>query len=237
MNETIDDATGTAEPRLIVEQGAAARVAGDRRTGARRPRLPAGAGADFRACGLHRSDHGGAAGRHHDDRGLRGRLARALAGARRRRPDRARLPAGDFLARHRPAAGAALGFRALCRQRGQGRDGGRGRRPPAVPRPAPGRRGRRRAAARGTMPRRASRPRCCFRSTTWRTPRSCSATTSSRKRCGAARRRNARRAQKTDDRREDATTERETNTARQASRDLHPIQPAAAGRHPIQEGD
>ena len=46
---------------------------------------------------------------------------------------------------HRPAAGAALGFRALCRQSGEDRDGGRGRRPQAVPRLSARRRRRGRA--------------------------------------------------------------------------------------------
>ena len=95
-----------------------------RRAGARRARLSAGAGAHLRLRRLHGADHGRAAGRHHGDRGLRGGVARAVAGARRRRPDRRLLSAGDFFARHRPAAGAALGFRPLCRPRRPGRDAG-----------------------------------------------------------------------------------------------------------------
>ena len=70
-----------------------------RRAGAGRSRLSAGTRAHFRPCRLHRADHGRAAGRHHDHRGLRGRLAGAVAGPRRRRPDRGRLSAGDFVAR------------------------------------------------------------------------------------------------------------------------------------------
>ena len=76
------------EPRLITEPGRAARVAAIVGAGARRAWLSAGARAHFRLRRLHRSDHGRAAGRHHDHRGLRGRLAGAVAGARRRRPDR-----------------------------------------------------------------------------------------------------------------------------------------------------
>ena len=69
-----------------------------------------------------------------------------------------RIPAGNLLARDRPAAGAPLGFRAPCRPRGQDRDGGRARRPQAVPRRAARRRGRgRAAAAQGRSRRRAGR--------------------------------------------------------------------------------
>ena len=67
----------------------------DRRAGARRPGLPAGARASLGQRRLHRADHGRAAGRHDVDRGLRDRVARAVAGARRRRSDRPRLSAGD----------------------------------------------------------------------------------------------------------------------------------------------
>ena len=62
-------------------------------------------------------------------------------------PIEQRVPAGDFLARHRPAAGAALGFRAPRRPRGEDRDGGRARRPQALPRHPARRRGRGGAAA------------------------------------------------------------------------------------------
>ena len=88
-----------AEPRLVVEPGVAARV-----SAVAGPVLQ-GMGyrlvrdQDFRRSRLHRPDHGGAARRNHADRGLRGDLAGAVAGAGRRRPDRAGLPAGDFLAR------------------------------------------------------------------------------------------------------------------------------------------
>ena len=50
-----------------------------------------------------------------DDRGLRDRLARAFARARRRQSDRERLSARDFLARRRPGTGAPLGFFAPLR--------------------------------------------------------------------------------------------------------------------------
>ena len=53
-----------------------------------RARLSAGARARLRHVRLHRADHGGTAGRHDGDRGLRGGLARALAGVRRRGSDR-----------------------------------------------------------------------------------------------------------------------------------------------------
>ena len=103
------------EPRLIVEPGLPARVAAIvepvlHQLGFRLVRV--------RVSGrgrLHRPDHGGAAGRHDDGRGLRGGLARAIAGARRRRSGRPRLPAGNVFAGDRPAAGARIGFRALCR--------------------------------------------------------------------------------------------------------------------------
>ena len=60
-------------------------------------------------------------------------------------PIEKRLPAGDFLARHRPAAGAPLRFRTLCRPSREDRDGGRASGPQAVPRHARRRRGRCRA--------------------------------------------------------------------------------------------
>ena len=109
----------------------------DRRAGARRSRLSAGPCARFRLRRLHGSDHGRAAGRHHGHRGLRSRLARAFAGARCQRPDRRRLSAGNLFARHRPAAGAALRFRSLCRPRRTYRDAGADRRPQALPRRTP----------------------------------------------------------------------------------------------------
>ena len=116
------------EPRLIAEPGLSARVASVaepviEQLGYRLVRV--------RVSGrrrLHGADHGRAAGRHHDGRRLRGRLARVVAGARCRRSDRPRLPAGDFLARHRPAAGAQVRLRPLCRPPRQDRDGRSGRR-------------------------------------------------------------------------------------------------------------
>ena len=134
-----------SEPRLIAEQGVAARVAAIAE--------PVLAGLGFRLVRVRISGLAGCTVQimaerpdgTHDHRGLRGGLARAVAGARRRRSDRPRLPAGNFLARHRPPAGAALRFRAPCRQSRQDRDGGRGRRPAALPRRAARRRRRRRA--------------------------------------------------------------------------------------------
>src|SRR5262249_3801668 len=76
-----------------------------------------------------------------DGRGLRGGLARALAGARCGRSDRPRLSARSVLARHGSPAGAALGFRALCRPPTEGGNGGGGRRPPEISRSAAGRGG------------------------------------------------------------------------------------------------
>ena len=134
-----------SEPRLIVEPGVAARVAAIAE--------PVLDGLGYRLVRVRVSGFDGCTvqimAERPDgtmiDRGLRGGLARAVAGARRRRSGRPRLPAGDFVARHRPAAGAALRFRALRRQPGQDRDGGRGRGPQAVPRHAARRRRRRRA--------------------------------------------------------------------------------------------
>ncbi len=54
------------------------------------------------------------------------------------------VPVGDFFAGHRPAAGAAFGFRPLCRPCRPGGDDRPGRRPAAIPRPASRHRGRRR---------------------------------------------------------------------------------------------
>ena len=96
-------------------------------------------------------------------------FARALAGVRRRRPDRPRVPAGDLIAGHRPAAGAAFGFRAPCRARESkiemavAREGRRKRFRGMLT----GRRGRRRAScARKDAPK--ARPAtCCCRSPTW----------------------------------------------------------------------
>ena len=87
--QAVEPATQSeTEPRLIVEPGLAARVAGHRRAGDRSARLPAGAGQSFGRRRLHRADHGGAAGRHHGGRGLRDGVARALAGTRCGRSDR-----------------------------------------------------------------------------------------------------------------------------------------------------
>ena len=113
-----------AEPRLIVEPGLAARVAAIAEPvldglGYRLVRVRV-SGADGCTVQIMAERPDGT----HDDRGLRGGLARAVAGARRRRSDRPRLSAGDFVARHRPSAGAALGFRALrrpCRARSRWR--------------------------------------------------------------------------------------------------------------------
>ena len=81
-------------------------------------------------------------------------VSRAVSpGARRRRPDRPRLPPRGLLARHRPAAGARVRFRALGRPRGEDRDGRPGRRPQALPRRDRRRRGRRRAGRARPMPR------------------------------------------------------------------------------------
>ena len=154
------------EPRLIIEPGRAARVAAMAEPVLAGARLSAGAGTHFRLRRLHGADHGRAAGRHHGDRGLRGRLARAVAGARRRRPDRRRLPAGNFVARHRPAAGAAFRFRPLCRPRRPGRNAGPDRRPQAISRrtaSAPKANARAFAATRREQ---TSTPKFCCRSTT-----------------------------------------------------------------------
>ena len=82
-----------------------------------------------------------------------------LGDARRRRSDRRRLHARGQLARHRPAAGAARGFRPLRRLRGQAS---------SWPQPIDGRKrfrgrllGRRRRRRSGSSPRRA-RSRCRF---------------------------------------------------------------------------
>ena len=133
---------------------------------------------DFRARRLHRPDHGRAAGRDDDDRGLRNRLARALAGARRRRPDRARLSARSVLARASTArwCGARISSvmpaTSVKVEMAVAIDG-----PAAVPRLAARRRRRRPPVFAATMPRRRDRPRWCCRSTRWRKPSSCSPTT------------------------------------------------------------
>ena len=141
------DADLLAEPRLVVEPGMAARVSA--------VAAPVLQGMGYRLVRikisgrsrLHRADHGGTARWIDADRGLRGDLEGAVAGARHRRSDRPRLSAGDFLARHRPAAGAPLRFRALCRPSREDRDGGRPSGPQAVPRHSGRRRGRCRASA------------------------------------------------------------------------------------------
>ena len=144
MNDLTDTATG-AEPRLIVEPGVSARVAAIvepvleglgyrlvrvRVSGSRR---------------LHRAGDGRAARRHDEHRRLRDLLARAVAGARHRRSGRPRLSAGAVVARHRPSAGAAIRFQPLRQQRCEDRDGGRRRRPQALPRPVARRRRQSRA--------------------------------------------------------------------------------------------
>ena len=63
-------------------------------------------------------------------------------------PIEQRLPAGNLLARHRPAAGAQIRFRSLRRPSGQDRDGNPDRRPQAFSRPAARHRGRSRAHSR-----------------------------------------------------------------------------------------
>src|SRR3954463_7817164 len=97
MTETIETAPG-ADPRLIIEPGLSARVAGivepvieglgyrlGRGGGPRGARrAPAGAGARLRVRRLHRAGDGRADRRHDDDRGLRNLFARAVTGARRR---------------------------------------------------------------------------------------------------------------------------------------------------------
>ena len=52
-------------------------------------------------------------------------LPQRLAGAGRGRPDQPRIPPGNLLARHRPAAYPRQGFRDLGRARGEDRDGAR----------------------------------------------------------------------------------------------------------------
>ena len=72
-----------------------------------------------------RADHGRAPRRHDVDRGLRAGEPDAVARSRCRRSDHGRLPAGGFVAGHRPAAGARIRFPPRDRPRGQNRDGGR----------------------------------------------------------------------------------------------------------------
>ena len=144
MNDAIETAPG-AEPRLIVEPGLA--------PASPRSSSRCSTGLGYRLVRVRVSGSDGCTVQIMAERpdgtmtieDCEVVLARAVAGARRRRPDRPRLPAGNVLARHRPAAGAPLGFRALRRQRGEDRNGGGGRGPQALPRPAARRRRRRRA--------------------------------------------------------------------------------------------
>ena len=141
------DADLLAEPRLVVEPGMAARVSAVaapvlQGMGYRLVRIKISGGTR-----LHRADHGGTARRIDADRGLRGDFESAVAGARHRRSDRPRLPAGDFLARDRPAAGPPLRFRAPCRPSREDRNGGSASGPQAIPRHAGRRRGQCGAAA------------------------------------------------------------------------------------------
>ena len=104
-----------SEPRLIIEPGLPARVATIvepviEQLGYRLVRVRV-SGAEGCTVQIMAERPDGT----HDGGRLRGRVARALAGARRRRSDRSGLSPGDFLARHRPAAGAQIRFRALCR--------------------------------------------------------------------------------------------------------------------------
>ena len=85
MTQAIDTLRANSDPRLIVEQGVAARVAAIVEPVLIGTRLPTGPGEGFGTRRLHRSDHGRTAGRHDEGGGLRDSLARALAGARRRR--------------------------------------------------------------------------------------------------------------------------------------------------------
>ncbi len=101
------------EPRLIVEPGLPARVSSIaepviEQLGYRLVRVKVSC---YRRA--HHPDHGGAARRQHDGGRLRDHLAGAVAGVRRQRADGRRLPPGNLLARHRPAAGAQIRFRAL----------------------------------------------------------------------------------------------------------------------------
>ena len=117
------DTRDMAEPRLITEQGVAARVAAIA--------TPVLAGMGYRLVRVRISGTLGCTvqimAERPDgsmvDRGLRGRLACALAGLRRGRPDRPRVPAGSLVAGHRSAVGEALGLRAPCRPRSEDRNG------------------------------------------------------------------------------------------------------------------
>ena len=144
MNDTLDSAPG-AERRMIVEPGLAARVSAIAEPvleglGYRLVRARV-SGSDGCTVQIMAERPDGTMG----DRGLRNRIARAVAGARRGRSDRSRLSPRNVLARHRPSAGAALGLRALRQQRREDRDGGRGPRPQTLPRHAARRRRRLRA--------------------------------------------------------------------------------------------
>ena len=116
-------AEGLVEPRLIEDSGLALRVRTDRRAGTSRPRLETSAGENLRDGGSNGANHGGAARRRHDDRRLRTRQRRSFAGVRRRRDHVAGVASRGFIARHRPPAGARVGFRACGRSRGAHRIG------------------------------------------------------------------------------------------------------------------
>jgi len=109
------DAELLAEPRLVVEPGAAARVSA--------VAGPVLQGMGYRLVRIKISGEAGCTVQimaerpdgTMQDRGLRGDFAGGVAGARRRRSDRPRLPAGDILAGHRSPAGAPFRFRTLRR--------------------------------------------------------------------------------------------------------------------------
>ena len=111
-----------SDPRLIAEPGLSARVAAVAE--------PVIEGMGFRLVRVRISGADGCTVQvmaerpdgTHDDRGLRGNLARAVAGPGCRRPGAAGLSAGNFFAGARPSAGAPLGFRAPCRASGEDRD-------------------------------------------------------------------------------------------------------------------
>ena len=135
-----------AEPRLVVEPGVAARVSA--------VAAPVLQGMGYRLVRIKISGEAGCTVQIMAERpdgsmqieDCEAISQGAVAGARCRRSDRPRLSAGDFLARDRPAAGAPLRFRTLCRPSREDRDGGRPSGPQAVPRHAGRRRGRRGAA-------------------------------------------------------------------------------------------
>ena len=121
-------ATSIGDDRIIRESGIDARVAAIIEPVLRAHRLSPGARA---AVGPERpdaADHGRAAGRHDDRRGLRRRSAARFRRCSTSRIRSTGLSSGSLLARHRPAAGAQVGFRDLDRPSGQARDVDPGRR-------------------------------------------------------------------------------------------------------------